>query len=124
MLEMALVLPLLVTIALGCVDFGRFVYAYIGVHNAARAGAGVVIDKDLGSSVTPALLLNVDWAIRQEMSQHVFSESFVPEVALIQEGSFRRVRIGVTYPFDTLITWPGIPSHLDLQHSVEMRLLN
>ena len=34
-----MVLPVLVTLALGSIDFGRFAYNYIAVNNAARAGA-------------------------------------------------------------------------------------
>src|SRR2546423_13511130 len=37
--ELAVLLPVLTTIVLGCVDFGRFAYNYIAVTNAARAGA-------------------------------------------------------------------------------------
>src|SRR3954454_19260119 len=36
--EFAFILPLMVLIALGCADFGRFAYTYIAVTNAARAG--------------------------------------------------------------------------------------
>jgi Flp pilus assembly protein TadG len=35
--EFALILPLLVTLVLACVDFGQFAYNYIAVTNAARA---------------------------------------------------------------------------------------
>ena len=37
--ELALILPLLVLIVLGAVDFGRFANTYIAVTNACRAGA-------------------------------------------------------------------------------------
>ena len=37
--EFALVLPVMVTLLLGTVDFGRFAYTQIAVTNAARAGA-------------------------------------------------------------------------------------
>src|SRR5438034_6510408 len=37
--ELAILLPVLVLIVLGCIDFGRFAYNYIAVTNAARAGA-------------------------------------------------------------------------------------
>ncbi len=123
MLEFALILPLLMTIVLGCVDFGRFVYTYIAVHNAARAGAGAVMDKNIGGNVTPILISNVNAAVQLDMSNFTFPAGFAPSVELIRESNVRRVRVGVTYPFDTLIPWPGIPSHLDLTHSVEMRLL-
>ena len=39
--EFALILPLLMTIVLGCVDYGRFAYDYIAVTNAARAGTSM-----------------------------------------------------------------------------------
>ena len=41
--ELAMILPVLMTIVLGCVDFGRFAYNYIAVTNAARAGASYAI---------------------------------------------------------------------------------
>src|SRR5262249_23476708 len=37
--ELAIVLPVLVLIVIGCVDFGRFLYYYIAVTNAAEEGA-------------------------------------------------------------------------------------
>lgn len=39
LVEMGVILPVLVLIAFGCVDFGRFVYAYAAVSNAAEEGA-------------------------------------------------------------------------------------
>src|SRR5213075_2286347 len=42
-LELAFVLPLLIFLALGCVDFGRYAYYSIAVQNAARAGAEYAI---------------------------------------------------------------------------------
>src|SRR5439155_9979858 len=38
--EFALILPVLMMLLLGCIDFGRFPHSYIAVTNAARAGAG------------------------------------------------------------------------------------
>src|SRR5713101_4412469 len=38
--EFALILPILMLLLLGCIDFGRFPHSYIAVTNAARAGAG------------------------------------------------------------------------------------
>src|SRR5437868_5776563 len=41
--ELALVLPLLILLALGCVDFGRYAYYSIAVQNAARTAAEYAI---------------------------------------------------------------------------------
>src|SRR5438067_897575 len=39
LIEFAIVLPVLVTVVLACVDFGRFAYTEINITNAARVGA-------------------------------------------------------------------------------------
>ena len=38
--EMAVLLPIVMLLILGCIDFGRFAYDYIALSNAARTGAG------------------------------------------------------------------------------------
>lgn len=38
-MEFAIVLPLLVLIVFGCIDFGRFLYVYAALTNAAEEGA-------------------------------------------------------------------------------------
>src|SRR6266849_1197925 len=38
--EFAIILPVVMVLVLGCIDFGRFPHSYIAVTNAARAGAG------------------------------------------------------------------------------------
>jgi len=40
LLELALLLPLFLLLIMGMVDLGRYMYVYILVSNAARAGAG------------------------------------------------------------------------------------
>lgn len=39
LLEFAIVVPLLILITIGCIDFGRFLYFYAVVTNAAQEGA-------------------------------------------------------------------------------------
>lgn len=41
--EMAIIMPLLMLLILGGIDFGRFMYTYIAVTHAAQAGAEVAI---------------------------------------------------------------------------------
>jgi hypothetical protein len=42
-IEMAFIMPVLMLLILGSIDFGRFMYTWIAVTNAARAGAGIGI---------------------------------------------------------------------------------
>src|SRR5262245_51604636 len=52
--ELAVILPLFITIVLGCVDFGRFAYTYIAVSNAARAAAAWEMMNPPGSMTSPS----------------------------------------------------------------------
>lgn len=50
LVELALVLPVLLLIFMGIVDFGRAIYAYNSVSNAAREGARVgIVDQRTGA---------------------------------------------------------------------------
>jgi Flp pilus assembly protein TadG len=125
-LEFALVLPLLITIVLGCVDFGRFAYTYIAVTNAARVGAG------FGSSKPFTLVTRSIW--QQQIRQAVVNEMGTPfesaeitmpaPVVTTESGGLKRVHVEVSYPFRTLVTWPGIPNDMTLTRAVEMRVIH
>lgn len=50
LVEFALILPLLLLIFMGIVDFGRAIYAYNSVSNAAREGARLaIVDQRIGA---------------------------------------------------------------------------
>ena len=56
LVEFALILPLFMLIVLGIFDFGRAIYAYSALHNAAREGAryGAVHHCDTAGIITMA----------------------------------------------------------------------
>jgi Flp pilus assembly protein TadG len=118
--EFILLLPVLVLLALGCLDFGRFAYSYIAVTNAARNGAGYASSHPYADWAS-----GVRAAVNDEMSAlSGFDDSKldVPAPAIIPDGKDGRWRVGVTveYPFETLIPWPGIPQQLNLKRTVVM----
>ena len=41
--ELAIIMPVLILLTLGCIDFGRLVNSLIAITNAARAGVGIGI---------------------------------------------------------------------------------
>ena len=57
LVEFALVLPVLILIFMGIVDFGRAIYAFNSVSNAAREGArvGIVDQRMTGGAYTAAI---------------------------------------------------------------------
>jgi Flp pilus assembly protein TadG len=122
--EMAVVLPTLMLIVLGCVDFGRAAYYHIAIDNAARAAAGYAIMNSYTSDTAASWESQVQQAARNEMAQQTGYDSsrLTTEVTVNIEGNgLRRVRVVATYSsFETVFNWPGIPSSLDLRCGVTM----
>jgi Flp pilus assembly protein TadG len=135
--ELAIILPLFVTIILGAVDFGRFAYTYIAVSNAARAAASYAMmnPPDDSSSPSTSWQNSVTQRATNEMSgQPGFqSNSLTTSVSIASgdESPYGTWRFTTTasYPFQTLIPWNismlgttfGIPSNLTLSTTVTMR---
>jgi Flp pilus assembly protein TadG len=130
--ELALLLPVLVLVVLGCVDFGRFAYNYIAVTNAARAGASYGAMNNYTASTYSTWSAGITQTARDEMSQQVGSGNIgnlkvTVAPPIIDANGLRRVRVTASYPFTTVVTWNlggwGLPSPLTLQQQAEMRLI-
>jgi Flp pilus assembly protein TadG len=118
------ILVLLITIVLGCVDFGRFSYYYIAVTNGARAGAGFGSVNTYTTATYPAWQAQVKQAVIDEMSgTYGFDASRLTVTTSVVHDSTTlwRAQVVVSYPFSTVIDWPGIPHSLTLQRQVAMR---
>jgi len=127
LIEFAIVLPMLVTLALACIDFGRFAYTEINVTNAARVGAGYASVHPYSDSTRPLWQSNIRQVVINEL-KHIqdFDESRLqlPNATVTVDGDGqKRVRIEVTYPFNTLVTWPFLPSHVAIKRVTEMRFI-
>ncbi len=123
--EFAIVLPLLMTIVLACVDFGRFAYAYIAVSNAARSGAGFASFHPYTPTTRALWEEKTRETVRTEMgAEFDASKVEVPplEVSTDEDG-LQRVRVEVSYPFETLVAWPLLPNNLTLTRAVDMRFI-
>ena len=113
--EFAVLLPVLVTIGLLCVDFGRFAHHYTAVTNAARVGAAL-------GSVTPVTDVTYRaWSqeIRQAVVDELSGNAWFEEANLVmprpqsinENDGMRRVRVEVRYPFETVLRWPFLPDY-------------
>jgi len=101
LVEFALVLPLMVTVMLGIVDFG-FVYFVRGsVENAAREGARY-------GSIHPTDVSGITNRVKQTvMGINTSSSDFKVDVSYpdVDPIPANRIRVAVTYPLLTF--WPG-----------------
>jgi Flp pilus assembly protein TadG len=122
--ELALILPVLVTLVMGGVDFGRFAYNYIAVQNAARAGAAYGTMNSYVASGQTAWETGVQSAARDEMNQqtgYTSTNLTVQATTTIESNGLRRVQVDASYPFQTVVAWPGFPSTVTLRSVVQMR---
>jgi Flp pilus assembly protein TadG len=125
--ELALILPLVITIVLACIDFGRFGAAYIAITNAARAGAGVGSNSKVSTGTMGIWRTKIREAVNNEFAGQTgvaANRLSVPDPQLITEASgLRRVRVETQYNFQMLVPWPGLPSQMTLRRAVEMRMI-
>ena len=120
--EFAILLPVLLTIVLGCADFGRFAYAYVGVTNAcgeAATFAGMHAPTEFPGGMeewieaigqqavneAPTLLPGIDPADVQV------------DVEVLDQGY---VLVRVEYAFETVVPWPGIPADTTIRRTAVM----
>jgi Flp pilus assembly protein TadG len=125
--EFALVLPLMVLLAVGCVDFGRFAYHYIAVQNAARCGAEYAIMNPYVAKNQSAWETAIQQKARDELANQTDCDPnklTTQTTTIIEKTGLRRVRVTATYDsFKTIASWPGIPSSSVLTGFVEMRVI-
>lgn len=127
LIEFALILPVLVTIVLAAIDFGRFAYSHIAVTNSARVGAGYACMHPYTAGTQALWQSKTLEAVKNEMKgitnyDNALLTMTPPQVTTDSDGQ-KRVRIEVKYPFQTLVTWPLIPSNFVMTRAVEMRFM-
>ena len=140
--ELAVFLPVLAFLILGCLDFGRFAYTYIALTNSARSGAFYGVMNPYKSSTEATWLTNIQSYARQQMNlspdpnltidtstltkstagngDTIYSNSDII-VTIEKATGERRVSVTAHYTFKTLISYPGMPSSVSMQRQVVMR---
>jgi Flp pilus assembly protein TadG len=132
-IELALLLPLLLLIALGAVDFGRVFYMGVEVANAARAGvqygaqdlghstdytgmqtAALNDGKDIpGMSATASRWCQCAGGTPTSCAASYCGAASVPAVY---------VQVNTSATFNTLMKYPGVPSTVTLNKQAIMRV--
>ncbi len=122
--EFAVLLPLLMTLVLGALDFGRFAYTLIAVTNAARSGAGFGSNHPFTAATMPAWQAQVNAAVTDEMSGVAAFDAGQLTVTICTptdaDGNWQ-ASVAVAYPFQPLVAWPGLPATMTLNHVAVLR---
>jgi Flp pilus assembly protein TadG len=134
-LELALVLPILLLILLGAIDFGRVFYASVEVTNAAHAGVqygarSLTLANDTAGMQTAATNDAVDTSGMTSNASYACkcpgsSTTVSCTSALLTCGSTNPYELYVTVATQKSLTpmfpWPGIPNPIVVNASATMR---
>ncbi|TAK64792.1 MAG: hypothetical protein EPO22_05460, partial [Dehalococcoidia bacterium] len=102
--ELGVLLPILLILVLGAIDFGRAYYSSQAVDNAARTGAQYAAV----STANAGDLDGIRTAAQQETSTLPHSPTVTATTGTDGRGKTYS-RVTVSYNFTTLIAWPGLP---------------
>ena len=131
--EMAVILPLLLLMALGVGDFGRVMYTGITLSHAARAGAAFGA-QSTGHAGDVAGIRQAADEEAQNIAPIVVTSQRVCECTggaavsctLASCGGYGALRafveVTTTRTFSTLVPFPGIPSSVPLSRTAKLRL--
>jgi Flp pilus assembly protein TadG len=121
--ECAIALPLVMLLALGSVDFGRIPHFHQVVANAARTGAETGATHQFTNFTRATWEAGIEDAVQREMQNIPDFDASKMTYGLattINTDGLARIVVEVTYPFHTLVTWPGLPEEVQLHKRVEV----
>jgi Flp pilus assembly protein TadG len=117
--ELAIVLPFLVSLTLGTVDFGRFANTSLSVKNAARCGAYFGSANPTAAKDT-AGIRNAVLQDLQTVSGVSAADVTVTSVITTDSQGYKTLNVTVTVPFKTLFGYPT--DGVTLAPSCQMRI--
>lgn len=114
MVETALVLPIVLLLLIGIVEFGRVCSAYLGVAHAARHGArhGAV-------GATNAEIVAMVQKAAPALNSSDITVAITPASG---RQSGQDIQVTVTYPVRLISPLPGISNPLTVRSGVTMRI--
>ena len=127
-LEFAVVLPVILILLLGCVDFGRAMHWSIAVSNATATGAHYGATRRRTPLTQDQWETSVGNVVVEELEGH---RSFSPadfetnvNVQVEADGN-QLVTVTSTYQFPLIVNWPGISDNgIPISSTVTFRQLH
>ena len=120
-IELAIILPVLLLVVFGCIDFGRVAYYSIALENAVGSGSHYAATHRYTDYTIDTWKKRVTETITEEMQNGRSFDSEALRVTITTDetnGSDKRVSVAATYPFETIVDWPGLPKSITLRHRV------
>lgn len=133
LIELALVLPVLMFLLLGGIEVGRYAYYAIVAANAARAGVqygaqGPQQAYDTTGMSSAAMqdamgLSSLKAQAWELCSQNGATPTQCATGSVPASGNVYYVKVQVTGTFTSLLSYPGIPTHIPVSGSAMMRVI-
>lgn len=132
-LELAFVLPVLAIVLVVAADFGRLFYTYVGVINAARAGAqygsnSVITAADATGMSTAAKQDGANIANLTVSTSQCTCETTTSSIPACSSNfcandpNGNYVVVNTQVPFTTIVKYPGIPASITLTSQAVMQV--
>ena len=119
-MEFAVLLPFLVTMAFGIVDFCRLFYCSVIVTDCAMNGA--IYSSQVASPTANSPYANVTAAAQAE-SGDLPIQPTISSAAITDSDGHAAITVTATYTFTTAFPYPFIPSSVTISRTVQMRKL-
>jgi hypothetical protein len=122
--EFCVALPLLITLAVGGVDFGRAIYTYIALSNAARRGAEQAATHKFTPFTQSFWEGKVREAVTEELAQMADFDGSRLSIDLSTQTDADGLFVATVearYRFETIVDWMAVPRSVDLWRGVSMR---
>ncbi len=124
-IEFAIVLPVMTAVLAGTADYGRFAATSVAVCNASRAGAGFGCIHPWDDYTSASFMTTCRAKVEEEFSA---VPGFNPQLLNIQISSedtwpHNRVRVVVSYPFQTVINWGFLPSSVPISRTTVLPMI-
>lgn len=118
--ELAVLLPLLIFLFVIAVDFARIYYVSLTLTNAARAGALYASDPGYAHESPFA---NVVEAARADTT-NLSPQPMITQVSGTDAQGRAYVEVTALYKFETISSFPGVPSDFNLRRTVRMFVMS
>lgn len=124
-IEFAIVLPVMAAVLAGTADYGRFAATSIAVCNASRAGAGYGCIHPWDDYTNESFTTVCRSKVEEEFSAVPGFDPQQLQIQIFSEGTWphNRVRVAVSYPFETVINWGFIPSSVPVSRTTVLPMV-
>jgi hypothetical protein len=117
--ELAVFLPVFGLTIMAAMDFSRAFYYYLTITNCACNGAVYATSDDSHKADTTNITLYAKYDWPSNLSPQPTVTAGAPGTDAY--GTY--VNVTVTYPFNTIVSIPGIPRPLNMTRTVRMRVV-